>query len=432
MFKKSAYQSLCEVIPGGVNSPVRSCLAVGQTPLIADRGQGDCLYDVEGREFIDFCLSWGPLIHGHAHPEIIKAIEAQLVKGTTFGVSTWAEEKLARKVTQLMPAIEQVRFVSSGTESTMSAVRLARGFTGRDLIIKFAGHYHGHADFFLVRAGSGVMELASASSIGIPSDFIKHTLCLPFNDLEAVDKVFQNPEVVSRLACVILEPIAGNMGLVPATHSFMHRLREETLRCGSLLILDEVITGFRVSLGGAQEWYGIKPDLTCLGKIIGGGLPAAAFGGRRDIMQYLAPTGPVYQAGTLSGNPLAMAAGLKTLELLEKPHFYEDLQRKTELFLKPIQEHIEKQALNMCVQQAGSAFTLFFGKKAVHNMDDAAGCDKDRFGKFFRYLFAKGIYIPPMQQEAWFLCSAHTAEHLQYAQKTIIEFLLTAEGDGSC
>jgi glutamate-1-semialdehyde 2,1-aminomutase len=420
--KSSAiYEKLCQLIPGGVNSPVRACKSVGQLPLVAASARNDQIVDVDGRAFIDFCMSWGPLIHGHAHPEIIEAIQMQLALGTTYGTTSALEEQLAEKVCSLMPSIEMVRFVSSGTEAAMSAVRLARGVTGRDCVVKFSGHYHGHADFFLVQAGSGVFHLPESSSKGIPSDIVKNTLCLPFNDVGAIQKLFQSP-LAERIACVILEPIAGNIGVVPATQEFLEVLRKETERTQALLIFDEVITGFRVAKGGAQALYGIAPDLTCLGKIVGGGLPAAAFGGRKEIMEWLAPLGPVYQAGTLSGNPLAMAAGLRALQLLDVPGFYEDLQAKTDYLLNPIRQFFQENESDACIQAVGSMFTLFLGKRSVDCAEDAKACDAQSFAAFFRFLFSKGIYIPPLQQEAWFISTAHTEEHLDLSQKAIMEF----------
>lgn len=415
---ESVYKKLCQLIPGGVNSPVRACMAVGQTPLVAESAHEDMIVDVDGNEYIDYCGSWGPLIHGHAHPEISRVLQEQILKGTTYGVTTEIEALLAEKVMELMPSIEQVRFVSSGTEATMSAIRLARGYTGRDVIIKFSGNYHGHADFLLVKAGSGVMNIAGSSSKGIPEGLIQNTLCLPFNCIESLKAVFNNPSL--KIACVILEPIAGNMGVVPATHEFIHALREETEKHGALLIFDEVMTGFRVAKGGATSIYNIVPDLTCLGKIVGGGLPAAAFGGKFEIMQQLAPLGPIYQAGTLSGNPLAMVAGLRSLQMLDTDGFYEELDRKTDLLLKPIQNHIEKNELNCCIQRAGSMFTLFLGRKQVRNAEDTATLDFKKFGEFFRSLFQQGIYIPPLQQEAWFISMAHTDAHLKETAEKVI------------
>lgn len=416
---KSIYEKLCGVIPGGVNSPVRACRAVEQMPLVAASAKGSMIYDVDGRGYIDYCGSWGPLIHGHAHAEVIQAISDQLSKGTTYGTTSEVELQLAEKVVELMPHMEKVRFVSSGTEAAMSAIRLARGFTGRDVIIKFGGHYHGHADCLLVKAGSGVMDIADSTSKGVPKEFVRHTKCLLFNDCEGVKKILRN----IKAACVILEPIAGNMGVVPACDEFIKTVREETEKNGALLIFDEVMTGFRVAKGGAASLYGITPDLTCLGKVVGGGLPAAAFGGRKEIMDMLAPLGPVYQAGTLSGNPLAMRAGLKTLEILDRPGFYEELKRKTGLLLDPIKEHIVKNSLNCCIQQAGSMFTLFFGRKSVLNHEDALALDFGRFTDFFQTLFNQGIYIPPLQQEAWFISMAHSDNDIRASQKAIFEYL---------
>lgn len=418
---KEIYQRLCDLIPGGVNSPVRACKAVGQMPLVASHAAKDLIFDPDGHAYIDYCGSWGPLIHGHAHPEIIQAIQEQLLKGTTYGVTSEVEGHLAEKVRGLMPSLEQIRFVSSGTEAVMSAIRLARGYTGRDIVIKFNGNYHGHADFLLVKAGSGVMDIPNASSSGVSHDSIKHTRSLPYNCVESLKQVFQ--EIGEKISCVILEPIAGNMGVVPATSDFIHTIRSETEKHGAFLIFDEVITGFRVGKGGAQALYQVVPDLTCLGKIIGGGLPAAAFGGKRSIMQHLAPLGPVYQAGTLSGNPLAMVAGLKTLELLSCPGFYEELDRKTSFLLGPIEAYIKQNSLNCCIQRVGSMFTLFFGKQAVHHAEDAASLDFKAFANFFRTLFNQGIYIPPLQQEAWFISMAHTEEHLKETQDKILSYL---------
>ena len=417
---EKAYHKLCQLIPGGVNSPIRACYAVGKTPLIVAAAYKDQIFDIDDRVYIDYCGSWGPLIHGHAHPEIVKVIQHQTLKGTTYGITSELESHLAEKVNALMPNIEMMRFVSSGTEATMSAIRLARGYTMRDIVIKFNGNYHGHADFLLVKAGSGVMELANASSKGIPSESVCHTLCLPYNDCEAVKQAFY--QYGNKIACVILEPVAGNMGVVPASQQFINTIRSETQKNGSLLIFDEVITGFRVAKGGAQELYQIVPDLTCLGKIVGGGLPAAVFGGKRLIMEHLAPLGAVYQAGTLSGNPLAMVAGLKALELLSVPGFYKELERKASLLLDPIEFYIKENGLNCCIQRVGSMFTLFFGKKEVNNAEEASNLDFPAFAHFFRALFDQGIYLPPLQQEAWFVSMAHTDEHLLETQDKIIKY----------
>lgn len=420
----SAYQNLCRFIPGGVNSPVRSALAVDDHPVVAASAKGAHLIDVEGKSYVDFCMSWGPLIHGHAHPVILKAIKEQADKGTTFGVTTEIEGELAEKICRFMPSLEKVRFVSSGTEAAMSAARLARGVTQRPLIVKFAGHYHGHADFFLVQAGSGVMNLnPQSSSKGIPDELVQHTVCLPFNDEEEITRLCQSRG--AEIAAIIVEPVAGNMGVVTPKAGFLSLLRRLADETGALLIFDEVITGFRIALGGAQALYEVKPDLTVLGKIIGGGLPAAAFGGKREWMDHLAPLGEVYQAGTLSGNPLAMAAGLASLALLESPGFYERLESKAHRFLAPIKAIIREKNLNACVQEAGSLFTLFLGTSSVACLADAKRCNKEQYGQLFRYLRARGVYIPPLQQEAWFISTAHTDEDLDKTSHFIVEFLAT-------
>jgi glutamate-1-semialdehyde 2,1-aminomutase len=312
---------------------VRAFLDLDIPPLVVESALGDSIVDIDGNSYVDYCMSWGALIHGHSHPDIVKAATERLVKGSSFGATTQIEEKLARQIVTLMPSCEKVRLVSSGTEATMTAVRVARGFTGKKLLIKFAGCYHGHADFFLIQAGSGVTRLAESTSAGIPAELLQSTICLPYNDIEAFEEAIKRPDIRKDLACVIIEPIAANMGLVPASREFLEVIRQQTLELGALLIFDEVISGFRVSLGGAQEHYGIMPDLSCFGKVIGGGYPAAGFGGRGEIMDYLAPLGPVYQAGTLSGNPIAMEAGLKALEMLQQPDFFEKLDKRHALSL---------------------------------------------------------------------------------------------------
>lgn len=421
---RAIYQDLCQVLPGGVNSPVRACKEILDPPMVVDRANKDLLIDVDGASFIDYCCSWGALIHGHAHPYIIQAVQKRISLGTSFGITTSIEGQLAHKIIECIPSIEKIRFVSSGTEATMSAIRLARGYTGRDLIVKFSGNYHGHADFFLVQAGSGVMGLSpTSSSAGIPNDIVKHTICLPYNDINACYEVLRDPEICQRIAAVIIEPVAGNIGVVPATCEFLQCLREETLKIGALLVFDEVITGFRVGLSGAQGLYGIKPDLTCLGKIIGGGFPAAAFGGRRDIMEYLAPLGPVYQAGTLSGNPVAMEAGLQALSLLEVDGFYQELERKTLILTEPIKEVLQKKKAKACIQRVGSMFTLFFGQNEVCNSKEASLIDKEKFGHLFRFLFENGVYIPPSPFESWFISSVHEEVHLKKTRDLILKFI---------
>lgn len=417
------YGHLCSVIPAGVNSPVRAFSGLDQLPLVVESAEKDLLTDVDGNTYIDYCCSWGALIHGHAHPKILSAVIKRLEKGTTFGVTSAVEGQLASKVVQLVDSVEKIRFVSSGTEATMSAVRLARGYTGRNYIIKFNGNYHGHADFFLVKAGSSVTGLSASSSAGIPADLVKHVISLPYNDSASIQKIFCDPAYKNQIAAVIVEPIAGNMGVVPARASFLELLRKETADSGALLIFDEVITGFRVGLKGAQGIYSIKPDLTCFGKIIGGGFPAAAFGGRREVMDYLAPLGPVFQAGTLSGNPIAMEAGLQSLMLLEQPGFYEQLEEKTQILVTPIRDFITQNELPVCIQQVGSLFTLFFGRRSVTNHEEAQTLDISRFGRFFRYMFSQGIYIPPSQYESWFVSSMHSLEHLEKTRKAVLDFL---------
>lgn len=418
------FEKLCQVIPGGVNSPVRSCKSMGQLPMVAERGSGDLLYDADGNAYIDFCCSWGALIHGHAHPVIVEAVKKRLEKGTSFGITTQLEGEIADEVVQRIDSVDKIRFVSSGTEATMTVARLARGFTKREIIVKFSGNYHGHADFFLIQAGSGVLEInKSASSDGIPEEIVKHTVSLRYNDKAACAELFNHPIYSKNIAAVILEPVTGNMGVIPADPAFIQFLRSETERIGALLIFDEVITGFRVHPLGAQKVYGVKPDLSCFGKIIGGGFPAAAFGGRREIMDCLAPLGAVYQAGTLSGNPVAMEAGLQNLRLLQRPGFYEELERKTKILVDPIQAHIKEKNVNACIQRMGSMFTLFFGKKEVKNLDDAMGVNGDMYAKLFRTLFNQGIYISPSPHEAWFISDAHKDEHLIKTRDAILTFM---------
>ncbi len=413
------FAEMKRVVPGGVNSPVRSFKGVDQDPMVAERGVGDTIIDCDGNVFIDFCMSWGALMHGHAHPQIIDAACKRMQKGTSFGVTTGIEGKLAKKIFELLDAVDKVRFVSSGTEAAMSAVRLARGFTKRHLVVKFSGNYHGHADFFLVKAGSGVNCLSESSSAGIPPEVVQQIVSLEYNDVDGVRSFLQN----NRVACVILEPVAGNMGVVPASREFIHMLREETARQGALLIFDEVMTGFRVGLQGACGLFNVKPDLLCLGKVIGGGFPAAAFGGRREIMDYLAPDGPVYQAGTLSGNPLAMEGGFQALQMLDTPGFYKEMDRKTDLLIHSVEDYIRAHALPVCIQRVGSMFTIFFGRRSVYNYAEALTLDTVQFARFFRYMYSNGVYIPPSQFEAWFVSGAHTDEHLKKAAELAIGYL---------
>lgn len=417
------YQKLCAVIPGGVNSPVRSWKAVGLTPMVVESGKEDQIVDVDGNTYFDYCLSWGALLLGHAHPEIVEKCIKRMEKGTTFGITMAEEGELAHKIISHLPSIEKIRFVSSGTEATMSAIRLARGYTKRDVIVKFAGNFHGHADFFLVQAGSGVFNLPACSSEGIPQESIANTLCLPYNNADIFRQIMRDPTNRSRIAAVIVEPIAGNLGVIPPTHEFLQTLREETEAMGALLIFDEVMTGYRVGLHGAQGLYGITPDLTTLAKVIGGGFPAAAFGGRSEIMDLLAPLGPVYQSGTLSGNPVAMVAGLETLKIAETPGFYQQLEEKVDLLLNPIESYLKEHDINACVQRSGTMFTLFFGLKSVSNLEDVKQLDFAQFSRFFAHMLEKGIYIPPLQQEAWFISSAHKDENLIATREAILDFL---------
>lgn len=416
------YKRLCQVIPGGVNSAGRAFTSVSKPPLIIDKGQGATLIDVDGVSYDDYCLSWGALIHGHAHPSIIDATRRQLEKGSSYGMSCKPEADLAEAICQAMPSIEQIRFVSSGTEATMSAVRLARAHTGRSKIVTCSGNYHGHSDLFLVQAGSGLLTTnATASSAGVPQGVIQDTCSIPFNDIEGARAYLRQEKV----AAVIVEPVAANMGVIPADQEFLDMLREETERQGALLIFDEVVTGFRVARGGAQRLYGIKPDLTCLGKVIGGGFPVAAFGGRRELMQRLAPLGDVYQAGTLSGNPVAMCAGVEALRLLEGNETYATLQKKTDRITKPVREWIAQNKAPISLQQAGSMFTLFFGMPQVRNLDDVKKIDKQRFSAFFSHMLECGVLIPPSPHEAWFVSTVHEEVQLDRTCAAILRFLET-------
>ena len=409
------------IIPGGVNSPVRACKSVGAEPLFIDHAEGCMIYDVDGNGFIDYIGSWGPMILGHRYPAVIKAIASVLNRGTSFGAPTDLEVKIAEMVIEAVSSIEMVRMVNSGTEATMSAIRLARGVTGRDTIIKFDGCYHGHADTLLVEAGSGVATLGIPGSPGVPESFVAHTLSLPYNDIESVKKVMD--EQGDKIACIIVEPVAGNMGLVRPVDGFLETLRQATEKSGSILIFDEVMTGFRVAYGGAQSFYGISPDITCLGKIIGGGLPVGAYGGKREIMEHIAPHGPVYQAGTLSGNPVAMAAGIATLMQLKKPGFYENLDKKADLLATGLEKAAEKAGVNVRVDRAGSMLGLFFTNRDVKNFEDAKTSDLDMFSAYYKGMLEKGIYLAPSQFEALFVSIAHGAEHIDKTIKAAEEVL---------
>ena len=404
-----------KVIPGGVNSPVRACKSVGCDPLFINRANGASVYDVDDNRYTDYVCSWGPMIMGHAHPNIITAIKGVADQGTSFGAPTRAEVQLAEKVVQAVPSIEKVRFVNSGTEATMSAIRLARGFTGRDTVVKFDGCYHGHADSFLVKAGSGVVTLGIPGSPGVPDDIVKNTVSIPYNNFEILEKTLNDPKL--DIACVIIEPVAGNMGCIPPQEGFLETLRELTTEKGIVLIFDEVITGFRLAYGGAQEYLNIMPDLTCLGKIIGGGLPVGAYGGKTEIMDQIAPDGPVYQAGTLSGNPLAMAAGIAALEILEVPGFYDELNTKSAECLNRLKKCAEETGIAATFNGIGSLMTCFFTDQEVVDFDSAMKADTDRYATHYQNMLAKGIYLAPSQFEVAFMSSAHSPEDLEYLEK---------------
>ncbi len=405
------FQEAKRFLPGGVDSPVRAFKAVGGTPPFIVRGKGSRIYDADGHEFIDYVCSWGPLILGHAHPRVVEALKKAVERGTSFGAPTELEIILAKMISAAMPSMEMIRFVNSGTEATMSALRLARAYTKRDMIIKFTGGYHGHADGLLVKAGSGVATLGIPDSPGVPSGYAGNTLTAPYNDAGAVEQIFKlHPE---EIAAVIVEPVAANMGVVLPQPGFLESLRSLTGRFGSLLIFDEVITGFRVAYGGAQSLYGITPDLTCLGKIIGGGLPVGAYGGRKEIMKMMAPEGPVYQAGTLSGNPIAMTAGIETLKLLGQPGVYDQLELKASSLEKEIVKIATSAGVALHIARIASILTVFFTGSPVVDYESAKKSDSALFSRFFHSLLAGGIYWPPSQFEAAFVSLAHSHEDIQ-------------------
>ena len=394
------------LIPGGVNSPVRAFKAVGGHPLFVAKARGAKIWDADGNAYLDYVLSWGPMILGHAHPQVVRAIQAAAMRGTSYGAPTGLEVRLAGLIQKAFPSMELIRMVSSGTEATMSAIRLARGFTGRDTILKFDGCYHGHADSLLVKAGSGLATLGVPDSPGVPADLAKHTLTAPYNDLSAVRKIF---ELHGReIACLIVEPVAANMGVVLPKEGFLQGLRDITRQYDSLLIFDEVITGFRIALGGAQERFEITPDLTCLGKIIGGGLPVGAYGGRREIMERIAPLGPVYQAGTLSGNPLAVTAGIETIKLLSRPGVYRKLEERSKALSTGLADAAKKAGLSVFGTRIASLMTLFFTNRPVTDYASAKTSDTKAYAEFFTAMLEEGIYLAPSQFEAAFLSTAHT------------------------
>ncbi|MDC0946570.1 glutamate-1-semialdehyde 2,1-aminomutase [Nitrospinaceae bacterium] len=404
------YAKAQKVMPGGVNSPVRAFNAVGGEPLFIKSAKGCTIIDVDGNEFIDYVSSWGPLIFGHAHPCIVEAITRQAELGTSYGASTELEIELAEKVVNAVPSIDVVRMVNSGTEAVMSALRLARGITGRDKIVKFEGCYHGHSDSLLVKAGSGLASLGTPECPGIVSGLAEKTLNLPFNDTEQVRQLFSKEG--NEIAALIVEPVAGNMGVIPPAPGFLEILREETKKAGSLLIFDEVMTGFRVSLGGAQNLFGVAPDITCLGKIIGGGLPVGAYGGSKEVMDYISPVGSVYQAGTLSGNPLAMAAGNIMLDLLSEPRVYDLLEKKSKKLCDGLQKNVHELEISAQFTRVGSMFSMFFTDQIIKNFDSVKTCDTEFFKRYFNALLEEGVYIAPSQFEVGFMSAIHSDEEI--------------------
>lgn len=409
---KTRFQTAQQYIPGGVNSPVRAFKSVGGEPVFIEKAQGAYVWGADGKKYIDYVGSWGPMILGHAHPQVIEAVQQTAVNGLSFGAPTEIETELAKKVCELIPSVDKVRMVSSGTEATMSAIRLARGFTGRDKIIKFEGCYHGHSDGLLVKAGSGALTLGVPTSAGVPASVAEHTLTLEYNNLDQIKQVFA--EVGEQIAAIIIEPVAGNMNCILPVPGFLQGLRELCTQYQSVLIFDEVMTGFRVSLTGAQGCYNVQPDLTTFGKVLGGGMPVGAFGGRADIMAHIAPEGPVYQAGTLSGNPVAMAAGLKTLELISTSGFYDDLSDKVALLTKGIEQTAGKLSIPLITQSVGGMFGLFFTEQTeIISFVQAMQCDSEQFNKFFHGMLQQGIYLAPSSFEAGFVSSAHTRQDIE-------------------
>jgi len=405
LFEKSQH-----LIPGGVNSPVRAFRSVGGTPIFFKKGLGSKLWDVDGKEYIDYINSWGPMIVGHAHPEVIKAVQAVAENSLSFGAPTGLELEMAETINKLMPSMEQIRLVSSGTEATMSAIRVARGFTGRSKLVKFEGCYHGHADSLLVKAGSGLLTFGEPDSAGVPAEVAANTLTLAYNDIEQLEALFKQSG--DEIACVILEPVVGNMNLVKPTEAFLKSLRDLCTKYGAVLIFDEVMTGFRVHLGGAQALYGITPDMTTLGKVIGGGLPVGAFGGRKDIMSSLAPLGKVYQAGTLSGNPVAVTAGLKTLELIQAPGFHEKLSSQTEKLVNGYVAAANKVGVTFSAQSVGGMYGLYFSEKCPTTFDQVMASNRDKFKVFFHSMLSSGIYLGPSAFEAGFVSASHTDDDI--------------------
>ncbi len=416
------FEEAKKYIPGGVNSPVRAFKSVGGKPFFVEKGKGSKIYDVDGNEYIDYVCSWGPLILGHAHPEVIELVKKTTEKGTSFGIPNPLEVELAKAVVEAVPSIEKVRFVNSGTEATMSAIRLARGYTKRNKIVKFEGCYHGHVDYLLAKAGSGVLTLSIPGTPGVPEDFVSQTLLCEFNNKDAVKELFE--KFGEDIACVIVEPVMGNAGVILPEKGFLKFLRDITREYQSILIFDEVITGFRISYGGAQEYFNVMPDLTCLGKIIGGGFPVGAYGGKKEIMDYIAPDGPVYQAGTLSGNPVAMAAGLKTLEILKRENPYPELEKKAKILGNEAQKIFEKKGIYVTVNSIASMSSIFFNNgKPVKSFKDAASSDTQFYAKFFWEMLKRGVYFAPSQFEAAFISTAHTERDIERTLQAIEDFV---------
>ena len=407
---KKLFEEAQEFIPGGVNSPVRAFKAVGDHPVFIEKAEGSKLYDADGNEYVDYICSWGPMLLGHQPEAVTKAVQEALLKGSTYGAPTAAEVEIAKLIVDAVPSVEMVRMVNSGTEATMSAIRLARGYTKRNKLVKFEGCYHGHADHLLIKAGSGALTFGVPSSPGVPESIASETLSATYNDLDSVKKLFA--EYPDQIAAVIVEPVAGNMGLIPPVEGFLEGLREVTAEHGALLIFDEVISGFRASFGGAQKVFNIMPDITCLGKIIGGGLPVGAYGGKKEIMQHVAPVGPVYQAGTLSGNPLAMAAGIATLKELAKSGVYETIEAKAKTLAEGVQAAADKAGVTVSINHSASLLTVFFTGEKVDSYADAMTADTAKFKVFFQSMLNQGVYLPPSQFECWFVSLAHSDEDI--------------------
>ena len=406
------FAQACRHIPGGVNSPVRAFKGMDRPPVFIERAQGAYLHDVEGKRYVDYVGSWGPMITGHADPDVLGAVRERLDMGLSFGTPTAIETRMAELICEIMPSIDMVRMTNSGTEATMSAIRLARGYTGRDKIVKFEGNYHGHSDSLLVKAGSGALTHGVPSSPGVPASLAEHTVTLPYNDIDAVEDCFA--EIGDEVACIIVEPVAGNMNCIPPREGFLESLRQVCDRHACVLIFDEVMTGFRVAKGGAQAHFGVTPDLTCLGKIVGGGMPVGAFGGKREVMEQLSPLGPVYQAGTLAGNPLAMAAGIALLTKIQEPGFHDALTQRVDTLCDGLQARADAAGIEMITQRAGGMFGLFFtAQSQVDNFAQATACDADAFRRFFSLMLDEGIYLAPSAFEAGFMSNAHTPEDIQ-------------------